>query len=108
MRYAIAAVIACVVIGAGFGFGRYLKHAFIQDLRRNLKAAKAEGKLPKELENADLGTFNLEGWEIRLPEGAERKLRLADWLLYGWHLWVPATIIISMTIAYATKGRAAP
>jgi hypothetical protein len=108
MRYVIAAVVACLVIGAGFGLGRHLKQAFIEDFRQRLRTAKAEGTLPKELEGVDLDTFNLEGWEVRLPKNAERQIWLADWLLYGWHLWVPATIIISMVVAYITKGRAAP
>jgi hypothetical protein len=108
MRYAVAAVVACLVIGAGFGIGRHLKRAFIEDFRESLRTAKAEGKLPKDLEGVDLETFNPEGWEFRLPEKAARQIWISDWLLYGWHIWVPATIIISMAVAYITKRRAGP
>ena len=108
MRYLVAAVVACLVIGAGFGFGRHLKRAFIEDFRQSLRTAKAEGRLPKELEGVDLDTFSPEGWEFRITTKAERQIWLADWLIYGWHIWIPATVIISMTIAFVTKGRAAP
>ena len=61
-----------------------------------------------ELEGVDLDTFNPEGCAIRLPDKAARQIWLADWLLYGWRLWAPATIVISMVVAYFTKCRPAP
>jgi hypothetical protein len=108
MRYILAAIVASLVTGAGFGFGRYLKKSFIDEFRQELRTAKAEGRLPKELEGIDLDNFSLEGWEVRLPKKAERQLSLADWLLYGWHSWVPATFVVSIAVAYVTKSRAGP
>ncbi len=108
VRYVVAAIVAGLVIGGGFGLGHHLKRSFIENFRQHLRTAKAERTLPKELEGVDLDTFNLEGWEVRLPKNAERQIWLADWLLYGWRLWAPTTIIISMLIAYLTKSRATP
>lgn len=108
MRYIIAVVVASLLTGAGFGVGRYMKRALIEDLRGSLRTAKAEGTLPKELEGVDIDNFTLEGWEIRLSQKAMRQIWISDWLLYGWHIWIPIVFLGSIGIAYLTSGRATP
>jgi hypothetical protein len=105
LRYVIAVMLACAIAGAGFGMGRHLQKSFTEEIRQRLRTAKAEGRLPKELESVDIDTFTLENCDVRLTERDERRIWAADWLLYGWHIWVPITFIISIGVAFLTRGR---
>lgn len=105
LRYGIAVIVACIITAGGFGLAQHLRSSFIAELRQHLRTMKAEGKLPQELESVDIDNFTPEGWEVRLTEGQERRLKTADWLRYGWHIWVPVVFVASIAVAYFTTRR---
>jgi len=100
IRYLAAASIAALIIAGCFGFSRHIHRSFVERVRQSMRAAKADGTLPKELEGVDIEAENLEGLEVRVSESEERWLTLA-WAIEGrWFLWVPVVIAAAFGIAH--------
>jgi hypothetical protein len=105
IRYAIAIIFTCVAVAAGLGIGRHLRTSFIQGLRDELRTAKADGKLPSEWKDVDIDNFAFEELDLKVTEGQERQLWLADWLSCGWRIWGPVILIASVGVAYLMGPR---
>jgi hypothetical protein len=100
-RYIIAIAMAGLITGAAFGLSRYLRNSFLERFHQSLHEAAAAGTFPKEFEGADLDNVPLENLELRVSAGDEIRIKIADWLSYGWYVWVPLVCAACLGLAYA-------
>ena len=108
MRYIIALTVSCLVTAIGLGISRYLHSSVMERVRDGIRTAAADGTLPKELEGKDPDTMMMDGVDVKLPEGDSRKLLIADLVVKLWFVWIPATFVAAIGIAYVAGGKAGP
>jgi hypothetical protein len=89
LRYVYAVIASCLLVIAGFAGAKYLHRSFVEEFRQNLRAAAAAGRLPKELDGADLDTVTPEGFNVRVTATQETRLMIASLLSNLWFVWVP-------------------
>ena len=105
LRYILAIAIACIIMSAGFTVSWHFHRSFVESFRQKLRAAAAAGELPKELEGADLDTITPEAFDLRVTEGEELRLVIADLLSYRWYIWIPIVVAFCLGSAYLCGPR---
>jgi hypothetical protein len=102
LRYVACLAIAALLILAGVLYVRQVEHSVGERIRRELREAKAAGKLPSEI---DPEADDLAGVGVPLPASEIRRIELAH-LLVAWRVvLIPLVALGSVTIAYLLKRR---
>ncbi len=110
MRYAVALLVAGVVVAAVAAFSWWGCTLPERLARQQPRQQKERGELPPELQGqgpeADLPDFNL-----TVPDRVLALMALARFLAITWYVWAPAVVLVSLGVAALTgrrKRRGAP
>jgi hypothetical protein len=77
VRYIVAAVVACLLIGAGIAFVRQTNARFqggFEEFRKDLVAKREAGQLPPEWQGVDLDDLRVD--QIKMPVPYDDLIRL--------------------------------
>jgi hypothetical protein len=104
MRYSLALAVAGLLISAGVLFVWLTERSVEQRLRQALRAAKAAGKLPPEIdvETADLGNFG-----VQLPPAEMFRVSIAQ-LFISWRFILVLLILLGSLGLAHLLGRERP
>ena len=96
MRYAIALVVAILLIGVGVSFVRHTEHSVERLFRQALRDAEAAGQLPATIdpEQAQLTDFGID-----LPASYAGRVRIAHVLVAQRFVLIPAVLSLCLGIA---------
>lgn len=111
MRYAIALVVAVLLIAAGALFVRLTFRSFEAKVRESLRQQQQAGTLPPELQGADIESVNV--WQsdmmVKVPRGEQARLEAAMLLSDTWYIWAPLVLAVCLgaaALAGRRRGRA--
>ena len=101
--YGIAFLSAVAIIAAGIFFthqtNQQLDERF-EEIKQELKADKAEGKLPPELSNFDIDSLRLEDMGMPLPESFKFRVDLSRWMSDFWYVLIPLVLALCLGVAF--------
>jgi hypothetical protein len=100
MRYVVALLVACLLIGAGTLYVRLAHRSIEFKLREALRRQKEAGTLPPELQDVDPDAAALADMQVKLSRGDETRLQAAMWLSDLWYVLAPLTVAICLGAAW--------
>jgi hypothetical protein len=104
MRYAVALLIAGLLIAATAAFSWWGCTLPERLARQQLRQLKERGELPLELLGVDPEAADLPNFNVRLPDGALALMAVARFLATTWQAWAPAAVVVALGAA-ALSGR---
>jgi hypothetical protein len=104
MRYAVALLIAGLVIAATAAFSWWGCTLPERLARQQLRQQKERGELPLELLGVDPEAADLPDFNVRLPDGALTLMAFARFLAITWQAWAPAVVLLSLGAAAGTRA----
>jgi hypothetical protein len=104
MRYVVALLVAGLVIAAVALYSWWDSDAVERSVREHLRQQQREGRLPPELQGADIEALDLRDYNVQVPESVLQRRGIARLLARTWFLWGPAIIAACLGVA-ALVGR---
>ena len=95
MRYAIALIVAALIIGGVVIYIRQTDRAVEQAMRQALLKNQQAGTLPPELQGIDPQTADLSqlgAFQMQLPAAVERRLKVSYALTDYWYVWTTLVV----------------
>jgi hypothetical protein len=94
--FGIAFVAASIIIAMGAFFAWANRDIVERTIRQGLKTQQQQGKLPPELQNADIDRIDLDDLEIdvELTPGILFRHDMAVFFSEVWYIWVPVVLLL--------------
>jgi len=106
MHYKIALLAAGLIVSAVALFSWWYSDIIDRSVREHLHVQKQEGRLPPELQDADIDTLDLSNSMIRVPRGMHTLQSVAMILSRTWWIWGPVIVGVCFGLAaLARRGR---
>ncbi len=99
MRYAVALLVAGVVVAATATFSWWGCTLPERLARQQLRQMKERGELPPELRGVDPDAAGLPDFNVQLPDEALTLMAVARFLAITWRAWVPAVVLACLGAA---------
>ena len=101
MRYAVALLVACALIGLGALFTWHTQSQLQHRIHKSLEEAKQSG----ELADVDMNAAQPGGFDVELSKSDFRRVQIANLLASFWFLLVPLTIGVCLAVAAIVKRK---
>lgn len=97
--YTAALCIATVTITGLAAYAWWNRDVVERSVRANLRVQKEEGRLPPELQQADIDKLDVKDFNVKVPEEIEGRQSTATFLAMTWYVWVPAVFLVCIGLA---------
>lgn len=99
-RYAIAVVVAILLIAGAFWLAQRARQSVMAEMRGMLRAEQAAGRLSPEFQNADLDSIDLNDMGVVISSQQMRWLGFADFIQSAWFIWAPTVLLACLGLSH--------
>ena len=103
-RWLIAAVVMASLTAATLLAGSIFKASALEDIRRAMRDAKAEGDPLLQDFDVEGMTWDTLNFDMELPERTILKIQLGDVAWRAWWLWGPVYLVVIVGAAWLWRA----